>query len=128
MKRLIKEIDTTPFYNVLLHTGDTCSISIDEDDVTNLFENATSLSFLVTNGDSLKDALKRLDPKELDFDKAKKAIFLVRYSQAYPMTASDLSELGRYINESVSKADVRWGLATNKESKENVTLVVATTY
>ena len=128
MKRLIKEIDTTPFYNVLLHTDDTCSISIDEDDVTNLFENATSLSFLVTNGDSLKDALKRLDPKELDFDKAKKAIFLVRYSQAYPMAASDLSDLCRYIDDSVPKADVRWGLATNKESNENVTLVVATTY
>lgn len=77
MKRIIKEIDTETFYNVMLNGEESCSVSINEDDVTNLFENATNLSFLVTHGDNLKDALKKIDPEELDFDKATKAIFVV---------------------------------------------------
>lgn len=128
MKRIIKEIDTELFYNVLLYTEETHSISINEDDVDGLFENATSLSFLVAHGDSLNDALQKLEPQELDFNKATKAIFVVRCSKTHQMRASDLSELSRYIIENVPKAHVRWGLATENESKENITLLAATTY
>ncbi len=128
MKRIIKEIDTELFYNVLLYTEETHSISIHEDDVDGLFENATLLSFLVAHGDSLNNALQKLEPQELDFNKATKAIFVVRCSKTHQMRASDLSELSRYIIENVPKANVRWGLATENESKENITLLAATTY
>lgn len=128
MKRIIKEIDTELFYNVLLYTEETPSISINEDDVDCLFENATSLSFLVAHGNSLNDALQKLEPQELDFNKATKAIFVVRCSKTRQMRASDLSELSRYIIENVPKAHVRWGLASENESKENITLLAATTY
>lgn len=128
MKRIIKEIDTETFYNVMLNGEESCSVSINEDDVTNLFENATNLSFLVTHGDNLKDALKKIDPEELDFDKATKAIFVVRCSRTYQITVSELSELALYINANISMADVRWGLASENESKENITLLAATTY
>lgn len=128
MKRIIKEINTEPFYNVLLNTEGTPTISINEDDVDSLFENATSLSFLVVHGDSLRDALKGLDTKELDFDKATKAIFVVRCSKTYQMTTSELSELGRYINENLPEADIRWGLTSKSESEKNVTIVAATTF
>lgn len=128
MKRIIKEIDTKTFYNVMLNGEESCSVSINEDDVTNLFENATNLSFLVTHGDKLKDALKKIDPEDLDFDKATKAIFVVRCSRTYQITVSELSELSRYIIENVPKAHVRWGLASENESKENITLLAATTY
>ena len=128
MKRIIKEIDTKTFYNVMLNGEESCSVSINEDDVTNLFENATNLSFLVTHGDNLKDALKKIDPEDLDFDKATKAIFVVRCSRTYQITVSELSELSRYIIENVPKAHVRWGLASENESKENITLLAATTY
>ena len=128
MKRIIKEIDTELFYNVLLYTEETHSISINEDDVTNLFENATNLSFLVTHGDNLKDALKKIDPEELDFDKATKAIFVVRCSRTYQITVSESSELALYINANISMAAVRWGLATKSDSEWNVTVVTATTH
>lgn len=128
MKRIIKEINTEPFYNVLLYTEGTHTISINEDDVDSLFENASSLSFLVAYGDSLRDALKGLDTKELDFDKATKAIFVVKCSKTYQMETSELSELGRYINENLPNADIRWGLATKNESEKNVTVVAATTF
>ena len=128
MKRIIKEIDTELFYNVLLYTEETHTISINEDDVTNLFENATNLSFLVTHGDNLKDALKKIDPEELDFDKATKAIFVVRCSRTYQITVSELSELALYINANISMADVRWGLATKSDPEWNVTVVTATTH
>lgn len=128
MKRIIKEIDTKTFYNVMLNGEESCSVSINEDDVTNLFENATNLSFLVTHGDKLKDALKKIDPEDLDFDKATKAIFVVRCSRTYQITVSELSELALYINANISMADVRWGLATKSDSEWNVTVVTATTH
>ena len=128
MKRIIKEIDTKTFYNVMLNGEESCSVSINEDDVTNLFENATNLSFLVTHGDNLKDALKKIDPEDLDFDKATKAIFVVRSSRTYQITVSELSELALYINANISMADVRWGLATKSDSEWNVTVVTATTH
>lgn len=128
MKRIIQEIDTEPFYNGLLYTDETHNVSINEEDVDNLFENASSLSFLVAHGNTLRDALKGLDTKELDFDKATKAIFVVRRSMTYQMEAFELSELACFINANLSNADIRWGLATKTESDMNVTLVAATTH
>lgn len=128
MKRKINEINTESFYNVLLYTDETHSISINREDVNHLFEGATSLAFLVAHGDNLCEILRKLNPEELDFGKATKAIFVVRYSQNYSLTALELSELQRYINENVPKTDIRWGLATTRETDENVTVVVATTH
>lgn len=128
MKQIIKGADIEPICNVLLYTEKSHPISINEDDVDNLLDDATFIAFLVANGDNLKDALKKLDPKELDYDKTTKAIFVVRYSQTYQMTASEMSELGGYVNRNLSKADVRWGFATKSESDRNVTVIVATTH
>lgn len=127
MKRDIKRIDLDLIRNLLLRTDIGQVISIRDEDIDNLFSMATTLAIQLSGGDNLKDALQNLNLQELDFEKATKAIFVVRCNQSYRLSSSEISELIRYIDENVAQADVRWGLAMC-ESDNNVTVVAATTY
>ncbi len=127
MKRDIKRIDLDLIRNLLLRTDTDQMISIRDEDIDNLFSLASTLAIQLSGGDNLKDALQKLNPQELDFGKATKAIFVVRCNKSYRLSSSEISELIRYIDENVAQADVRWGLAMC-ETDNNVAVVAATTY
>lgn len=127
----IKEVNLSPIRQLLTYADPYQVVSVSDEDVDNLFNSATTLSFHFSHGVNLKDALHKLDPGELECDKATKALFAVRCSISYPMSVSELANLSQYIDENFIDADVRWGFAIvkmNDESDTNVTVVAATTY
>lgn len=128
MKLNIKETNLNPIRNAILDTDAEQVIAIGDEDVDNLFDSATILSLDASRGDDLEDALHKLDTQELNFDKATKALFVIRCSRSYQFPVSELEKLNRYIGENVPNADVRWGFATNIGSEVNVTLLAVTSY
>ena len=127
MKLNIAEINTEPIRKLLLFTDSYHSIHISNEDVDNLFDSATRIDFLVTHGNSLQEALHNLDADELDFDKAKKVIIIVRNPEPFQMSVSEIAQLNSYINEYFPQADVRWGVAS-KKGDENIVVIAATSY
>lgn len=128
MKLNIQQSNLEPIRRLLTYTESDQVIAVSDEDVDNLLNSATTLSVHTSSGNNLQDALQRLDTQVLDCKKATKAIFVVRCSQLYQLSVSELTDLGQYINENIPNADVRWGFSVRDESVANVTVVAATTY
>lgn len=128
MKLNIKESNMEPIRKLLTYSEWERMIDISDEDVDHLLDSATTLSFKVSHGENLEDALRNLDSHELELEKATKAMIVMRCSQTYKMQMTELNKLQQYINANMPSADIRWGLSIGRESKENVHVVLATTY
>lgn len=102
-------------------------VPITDEDIDNLFDSATTLSYLAAKGNNLGEALKNLDSTELELEKAEKAIIVVRCAKSYKMAMSEMAELCSYIDLNIPKANVTWGYCIS-DKDENITILAATTY
>lgn len=128
MKLNIQQTNLEPIRRLLTYTDSEQVIAVSDEDVDNLLNSATTLSVYTSPGVNLEGALQKLNTQELDCEKATKAIFMVRCSQAYQMPVSELAALSQYVNDNLPKADIHWGFGIKYESDDNVTVVAATTY
>ena len=128
MKLNIQESNLEPIRRLLTYTDSEQVIAVSDEDVDNLLNSATTLSVYTSHGVNLEGALQKLNTQELDCEKATKAIFMVKCSQAYQMPVSELAALSQYVNDNLPKADIHWGFGIKHGSDDNITIVAATTY
>ncbi len=113
----IKDSNPDPIKRLILHTGSPQIISIKEEDVDDLVENAEILQACVKHGDSVEDAVQELADEVDLFENAKKAILVIRIGGSYEPNMAEITGINSVIAKFPDYCDVNWGLS--KLSKED---------
>ena len=128
MKFNIKEVNLPAFRHLVLPSDEEQISPLHNEDIDSLFDSVSTLTFNVSYGDNLKEALLNMDPNEIDREKAKKAVFVIRCRQSYELLMEEFADLNRYICDFMPDADFHWAVASRGVPEKNITLIAFTTY
>ena len=101
---------------------------IENSDVDYILDKATNIALQLVFGHNIKEAMLNLDLIEIDADKAKKALFLIRYNRIYKPFMFEISELSDRLTNLCPQADVLLGFASDCDIEYNVAITALTSY
>lgn len=101
---------------------------IEGSDVDYILDKARNVAIQRVCGQNMKEATLKLDSNEIDADKAKKALFLIRCNKSYRPLTFEISELSNLFTNLFPNADVLWGFASDCDIEYNVDITALTSY